>query len=244
MARRQAHHARRSSRRSRARLQFSAAIPANSIGTGAGTVLQPGERQRGDGDGRRQEPDRRQIVDALRHLRRAGSRKRARPAHRRRQSSDGHWLSIKQGRPFVAGRADGQAAAFVKVSQPGPLTVLVSGGHHSTGTYSLDVTLAGDVNGDGTVNQADLAPFAAAYLTTAGEPEYNAAADFNQNGIVNQDDAKALEQNMPPSKPGPLNLVMNLLPADQAHYRRRRTPAGRHSSRTSRSSATRCRAAS
>ena len=42
-------------------------------------------------------------------------------------TSDGHRLPIKDGRPFVAGRADGQAAAFVKVHQAGPLTVLVRG---------------------------------------------------------------------------------------------------------------------
>ena len=49
--------------------------------------------------------------------------------------------------------------------------------------------------------------------------QYNAAADFNQDGIVNQIDAKALEQNMPlPAKRGPLKLVMALTWADQAHY--------------------------
>ena len=84
--------------------------------------------------------------------------------------------------------------------------------------YSLDVTLAGDVNGDGTVNQADLAPFASAYLTSAGGKGFNAAADFNQDGIVNQIDAKALEENMPPVKRSPLQLLMNLLPADVANY--------------------------
>jgi hypothetical protein len=135
------------------------------------------------------------------------------------ESSDGRMLSIKQGRPFVAGRADGQAAAFVKVSAAGPLTVLVSGMRRSTGLYSLDVTLAGDANGDGTVNQADLSPFASAYLSKPGDQNYNAAADFNQDGIVNQIDAKALQQNMPAVSSGPLELSMNLLPADQAQYR-------------------------
>ena len=52
-----------------------------------------------------------------------------------------------------------------------------------------------------------------------GDPNYNLAADFNHDGIVNQVDAKALMQNMPPLTPKvPLQLVMNLLPADQAHY--------------------------
>ena len=110
-------------------------------------------------------------------------------------------------------------AAFVKVSQPGPLTILVTGQHRSTGTYLVDTTLVGDVNGDGTVTQADLQPFASAYETVPGDPNYNLAADFNQDGIVNQIDAKALMQNMPPLTPKvPLQLVMNLLPADQAHF--------------------------
>jgi hypothetical protein len=133
--------------------------------------------------------------------------------------ADGQRLSLKPGRPFLAGRADGQAAAFVKVNASGPLTIAVSGQDHTTGAYQLDVTLVGDSNGDGTVNLADLAPFTAAYSTSPGNPKYNPAADFNQDGIVNQIDAEALMQNMPPLTPEvPLELVMNLLPSDQAHY--------------------------
>ncbi len=105
------------------------------------------------------------------------------------------------------------------MSQPGPLTILVPGQHHSTGTYETDTTLVGDVNGDGTVNLADLQSFAAAYETVPGDPKYNLAADFNHDGIVNQVDAKALMENMTPLTPAvPLQLVMNLLPADQAQY--------------------------
>jgi hypothetical protein len=87
------------------------------------------------------------------------------------------------------------------------------------GAYQVDTTLVGDVNGDGTVNQADLHSFAAAYESVPGDSNYNLAADFNHDGIVNQVDAKALMENMPPATPNvPLELVMNLLPADQAHY--------------------------
>ena len=144
------------------------------------------------------------------------------------ETGDGVKLPLKQGRPFIAGRADGQASAFVHVNHAGPLIVLVSGGDRSTGTYTLDVTLPGDVNGDGNVNQSDLAPFALTYGSSAGGKDYNAAADFNQDGIVNQIDAKSLEQNMPVLNRHPLNLQMFVLPADSAHYR---TPqnSGAHS---------------
>ncbi len=199
-----------------ARLQLSGAVPANSIGTALGAVQRPGAVSAAS------------VTVAARNLTAGksstlfgvfvapGSGSELDPRIVGVKESDGRSLSIKQGRPFVAGRADGQAAVFVKVSAPGPLTVLVSGGHRSAGAYSVDVTLAGDANGDGTVNQADLAAFAAAYLSTPGDKNYDAAADFNQDGIVNQVDAKALEQNMPAAKRRPLALVMNLSPADQA----------------------------
>jgi hypothetical protein len=133
--------------------------------------------------------------------------------------SNGQRLALKQGRPYIAGRAGGQAAAFVKVSQPGLLSIQVSGQHHTTGTYQVDTTLVGDVNGDGTVNLADVQEFASTYLSVPGKPNYNAAADFNLDGIVNQVDAKALMENMTPLAPDvSLQLVMNLLPADQAQY--------------------------
>jgi len=135
------------------------------------------------------------------------------------EESNGRELPLKEGRPYVAERDDGLAAAFVKVDRAGPVTIQVAGQHDTTGTYQAFATLAGDVNGDGTVNLADVTAFARAYETKPGDSNYNAAADFNLNGIVNLYDAKALMENMTPLTPViPLNLVMNLLPADQAHY--------------------------
>ncbi len=201
------------------RLEMAAAVPASSIGIGLGSVLKPAAISQTT------------VTVAPKNLTAgksstlfgifvqpaAGSG--LAPRITGVEQSDGRSLSVKQGRPYVRGRDDGEAAAFVKVERPGPLTVLITGQKGSTGSYEVDVTLAGDVNGDGTVSQADLRPFAAAYFTTPGNPDYNPAADFNQNGIINLYDAKALMQNMPPSTPMvPLSLVMNLLPADQAHY--------------------------
>jgi hypothetical protein len=201
------------------RLQLSGALPANSIGTALGNVAAPGEVTATS------------VTVAPKNLTQGKSStlfgifvqpepgSSLAPKIVAVEGSNGQRLSLKQGRPYVAGRDSGQAAAFVKVSQPGPLTILVTGQHRSTGTYETDTTLVGDVNGDGTVNLADLQPFAEAYETSPGNPKYNPAADFNHDGIVNQVDAKALMENMPALTPNvPLQLVMNLLPADQVHY--------------------------
>ncbi len=201
------------------RLQLSAAIPANSIGVALGNVAAP------------REVTATSVTVAPKNLTQGKSAtlfgifvqpepgSSVAPKIVGVEGSNGQRLPVQQGRPYVAGRDDGQAAAFVKVSQPGPLTILVTGQQHSTGAYEANTTLVGDVNGDGTVNQADLQGFAAAYETGPGNPNYNLAADFNHDGIVNQADAKALMENMPALTPNvPLQLVMNLLPADQAHY--------------------------
>jgi hypothetical protein len=201
------------------RLQLSGALPANSIGTALGNVAAPGEVTATS------------VTVAPKNLTQGKSStlfgifvqpepgSSLAPKIVAVEGSNGQRLSLKKGRPFVAGRDNGQAAAFVKVSQPGPLTILVTGQHRSTGAYETDTTLVGDVNGDGTVNLADLQPFAAAYETSPGNPKYNPAADFNHDGIVNQVDAKALMENMPALTPNvPLQLVMNLLPADQVQF--------------------------
>jgi hypothetical protein len=219
MARNSSHDSRPELERLEARVHLSAARPSNSIGTSMGNVTAAGEVNSTS------------VRIAPKYLTQGQSstlfgifvRPEAGSSLAPRivavTSSNGQRLSLKQGRPYIAGRADGQAAAFVKVSQPGPLTILVTGLHHSTGHYEVDTTLVGDANGDGTVNLDDLKPFAAAYETKPGNSSYNAGADFNQDGIVNQVDAKALMQNMTPlSALVPLQLVMNLLPADQAHY--------------------------
>jgi hypothetical protein len=201
------------------RLQLSAAIPANSIGTAVGSVAAPGEVAATS------------VTVAPKNLTQGKSAtlfgifvqpepgNSIAPRIVAVEGSNGKPLALKQGRPYVKGRDSGQAAAFVKVSQPGPLTVLVTGQHHSTGAYETDTTLVGDVNGDGTVNLSDLQAFASAYLSVPGDLNYNSAADFNQDGIVNMVDAKALMQNMPPLTANvPLQVVMNLAPGDQIKY--------------------------
>jgi hypothetical protein len=132
--------------------------------------------------------------------------------------SNGQRVPFQSGRPFVPGVTK-LAAAFVQLSQPGPLTVVVAGAHHTDGSFTCATTLPGDVNGDGSVTLSDLPLFASAYGSETGQSSYNSAADFNLNGSINFNDAVAFERNMPPlTPPHPLGLVIRLLPSDQAHY--------------------------
>jgi hypothetical protein len=202
------------------RFALSGNLPANSIGSATGNVSQSGGTSEVS------------VTVAPKNLTagksstlfgvfvQPGSGSALAPRIVRVEQSNGRLVPLKLARPFVAGRGGDRAAAFAKVNRPGPLTVVVAGQKHTTGSFEADVTLAGDVNGDGTVNLADLTAFAPTYETAPGNREYEASADFNQNGIINLDDAKALMQNMPPLEPnGPLTVGMALLPADQAQYR-------------------------
>jgi hypothetical protein len=209
------------------RLQPSAVIPANSIGTRQGTLVALGRESAAvvTVAPKNLTPGKPSTLFGIFVEPVPGSALAPRIAGV--TEGNGHKLSVKQGRPFVAGRDGGQAAAFVKVNSPGPLTVFIAGQGHSTGGFQVDVTLAGDVNGDGTVNLADLAPFAQAYESTRGSSSYNPAADFNQNGIVNLYDAKAIMQNMPGNQARiPLFVVTNLAPGDQARYPTPRNSGG------------------
>jgi hypothetical protein len=69
-------------------------------------------------------------------------------------------------------------------------------------------------------NQGTLAvllAFSKAYLSHAGEPNYNPTFDFNHNGQIGQDDAKILLRSLPPVAPKiPLTLNVTLAPQDKA----------------------------
>ncbi len=91
-----------------------------------------------------------------------------------------------------------QAVAFFETGKAGTVTILVAGKGLSTGAYTVETTLPGDVNGDGQVNLADEQAFAKTYVESRGDKDYKASADYNQNGIVNLYDALAMERNMTP----------------------------------------------
>ena len=132
--------------------------------------------------------------------------------------ASGKALPLQNGRPFRPGVSD-EAVVFFKDSSPGAVTIEVTGAGQSTGPYQVRTTLVGDVNGDGTVNFADLQAFAPTYGSQQGESNYDIAADFNQNGVINLYDAKALLHNMAPLTPRlPLATRLTLAPQDQIHY--------------------------
>ena len=85
-------------------------------------------------------------------------------------------------------RSARQTHLFTRVipltTQSQSLTVNVAGITSKTGDYIVDAYLAGDVNGDGTVDATDLAAVQTAYGTRAGQSNYNAAADINGDGRV------------------------------------------------------------
>lgn len=60
---------------------------------------------------------------------------------------------------------------------------------------SVKVKIIGDVNGDNRVNIDDWTAFDAAWGTSAGDPSWNAQADINSDGIVNNDDGVLIAQN-------------------------------------------------
>lgn len=135
---------------------------------------------------------------------------------------NGQRLPLQYGRtynPAQAGQPTDQAVAFFETKHPGTVTILVSGKGLSTGQYTAETTLVGDVNGDGTVNLTDEQDFVQAFAEKLNQKGYLASADYNQNGIVNQYDAMALERNMPiPPRPRENLVAINLAPQDQLHY--------------------------
>lgn len=131
---------------------------------------------------------------------------------------DGHLLPMQPGRnynPHLSHQPTDMSVAFFETGKPGPVTILVAGRGLSTGQYTVETTLVGDVLGTGQVGLADEQAFANTYATKPGQAGYIAAADYNQNGVINQYDAMALERNMPIlSKPGGPWAAINIAPND------------------------------
>ncbi len=130
--------------------------------------------------------------------------------------SNGRAIPIHPGAPFTA--KNGQTFAYLPVSQPGPLTVLVAGNKDTTGTFNVLVTLPGNINGTGSVNITDVQSFPPAYTSNINTPYYKPSADANRNGYIGIGDAKFIERNLPlPGREKPLLLEIGLAPHEQVY---------------------------
>jgi type VI secretion system secreted protein Hcp len=70
------------------------------------------------------------------------------------------------------------------------------GARGSVGGFDVNVTLAGDVNGDHQVDAQDLDMIRALRGVRAGEPGYLAAADVNHNGVIGVGDLQLAARNV------------------------------------------------
>ncbi len=130
--------------------------------------------------------------------------------------ANGKALPVHLGAPFTPNH--GQAFAYVPVSQPGPLTVLVAGNKETTGTFNVLVTLPGNINGTGSVNITDVQSFPPAYTSNINTAYYKPSADANRNGYIGIGDAKFLERNLPlPGPEKPLLLQIGLGDHEQVY---------------------------
>jgi hypothetical protein len=200
------------------RLALSGSSPANVIGTATGTVSRPHQVSETGVvvQPRNITPRKHGTLFGL-FVRPTASSALA-PRILAAKENRGNALPLQHGRAFHAGIHD-ETVAFARSSRPGLLSTAVTGRDQTTGPYVAETTLVGDINGDGRVDLADLQAFAPAYMSRKGSPGYNPAADFNQNGIVNLYDAKALLKNMAPlTRRIPLDVSLHLAPEDQAHY--------------------------
>lgn len=97
-------------------------------------------------------------------------------------------ISIADHGETAQDRSARQTHLFTRVipltSQSQTLTVDVTSLNKKTGGYIVDAFLAGDVNGDGTVDASDLTAVQAAYESSSGQTNFNAAADLNGDGRV------------------------------------------------------------
>jgi hypothetical protein len=61
----------------------------------------------------------------------------------------------------------------------------------------VQVTIPGDINGDGTVSLADLVILATAYNSEPGDSKWNPNADINNNGIAGLTDLVIMAKTYP-----------------------------------------------
>ena len=74
--------------------------------------------------------------------------------------------------------------------------LVVQGVGKNTGQFLVGFYLPGDVDGNGTVDATDLAAVKQDLNTNANSPNYVFAADANRDGVINNTDMRATQQNV------------------------------------------------
>lgn len=80
-------------------------------------------------------------------------------------------------------------------NKPATYTVTVKGERNSQGNFLLGFYLAGDANGDGIVNQGDVAAVQQVLGKRATSTNYSFDADVNRDGQINRADLKVVRSN-------------------------------------------------
>jgi hypothetical protein len=91
--------------------------------------------------------------------------------------------------------ADSTASLALASLTPGAYDIVVRSEHRTTGPYRLDIFLAGDVNGDQKVDDADIGMVAGLAGVKAGAASYVALADVDRNGVIDGGDRERAEKN-------------------------------------------------
>ena len=68
------------------------------------------------------------------------------------------------------------------------MTVTDNASTTATNSFSMSVSLIGDFNGDGVVDNADYVLFVAAFGTSSGDEGFDAQMDLNGDGTINTAD--------------------------------------------------------
>ncbi|MDA8744744.1 dockerin type I domain-containing protein [Rubripirellula amarantea] len=84
----------------------------------------------------------------------------------------------------------GFASALFPVSASGGVAAAIAGAGASTGNYSVDVYIAGDLDGDGDVDGIDRSNITAQFGLVPGDGGYNPAADVNRDGVIDSTDVE------------------------------------------------------
>ena len=99
--------------------------------------------------------------------------------------------------PVATTTSAGSAFALFQVTQEGLELLSISGANAATsGGYSVQLFVAGDVNRDGTVDATDGQLLAGALGSSVGQPNFLAGADFTQSGTINATDAHLLASDL------------------------------------------------